>query len=297
MSRTEPPSRTPALFTRISISQVSAFLRSPSFVTSSFSTSKVTWRSAASRFKVWTWAQISTVAITSNPFSASRIAASRPKPVPAPVIKTVFMVISCVVRQLLSRLDEREQVGVDPILMRRREAVRRTGVVDLHSSLDQLGRLPRRVLNGNDLVIFAVHDQCRDVEFFEVLGEVGLGKGLDALVGVFRAGLHAPEPELIESTLGDLRSRSVGAVEGDGQLLIVLGPVSGDTRTNLVEHLHRQALGIGWRLEHDRRHCRDEDCLPHPLGAMTTDVASDLASTGRVANQRRVPQVERLDHG
>src|SRR6516225_11368266 len=40
--------------------QASALSRSPSFVTSSFSTLRVTPRGAACRFKVWTWAQIST---------------------------------------------------------------------------------------------------------------------------------------------------------------------------------------------------------------------------------------------
>src|SRR5262249_7151275 len=94
MSRTEPPSRTPALFTRISTSQASAFLRSPSLVTSSFSTARVTPRAFAWRFRVWIGAQISTVAMTSNPFSARRIAASCPNPVPAPVIKTFFTVAS-----------------------------------------------------------------------------------------------------------------------------------------------------------------------------------------------------------
>src|SRR3984885_9891977 len=94
MSRVEPPSPTPALLTRISTSHVSAFLRSPASVTSSFSTWRVTPRSAAWRFKVCTWAQISTAAITSNPFSARRIATSYPNPVPDPVMRTFFTTLT-----------------------------------------------------------------------------------------------------------------------------------------------------------------------------------------------------------
>src|SRR5262245_54525045 len=109
-----------------------------------------------------------------------------------------------------SSSDEREQVGVDPFLVRRRQAVRRAGVVDFLCALDELRRFLRRVLDRNDLVVLSVQNQSRNVEFLEVLGEVGLGKRLDALIGVLRASLHAPEPELIESALGDLRSRSVG---------------------------------------------------------------------------------------
>src|SRR5262249_40996382 len=133
--------------------------------------------------------------------------------------------------------DEREQVGVDPFLVRRRQAMRRTGIVDFLGALDELGRFLRRVLDRNDLVVLSVQNQSRDIELLEVVGKVGLGKRLDALVGILRAGLHAPEPELIESALRDLRSRSVGAVEGDGQILVVLGPVPRDARAGSLDWL------------------------------------------------------------
>jgi hypothetical protein len=58
-----------------------------------------------------------------------------------------------------------------------------------------------------------VHDQSRDIELLEVFGEVGFRKGLDAVVRVLEAGLHAPEPELIQRALRHLRTRSVGAIE------------------------------------------------------------------------------------
>jgi len=38
-----------------------------------------------------------------------------------------------------------------------------------------------------------VHDQGWDIELLEVLGEISLGEGLDAFIGVLEAGLHAPE--------------------------------------------------------------------------------------------------------
>ena len=54
--------------------------------------------------------------------------------------------------------EEREQVGIDLILMRRRDAVRRARIVDFPYVLDELGRFLCRVLNGNDLVVFTVND-------------------------------------------------------------------------------------------------------------------------------------------
>src|SRR5262249_24521340 len=109
--------------------------------------------------------------------------------------------------------------------MGRGEAVRRARVIDFLSALDELGRFLRRVLDRNDLIVLSVQNQSGDVELLEVLGEVGLRKGLDALVSAFGTGLHAPEPELIERTLRNLRSRPVGTVESDGQLLVVLRPI------------------------------------------------------------------------
>ena len=71
---------------------------------------------------------------------------------------------------LLLRLgpQEGQQVGVDLILMRGREAVRCARIVDFLCAPDELNRLHRRVLNGNDLVVLAVHDQGRDIDLLEV---------------------------------------------------------------------------------------------------------------------------------
>src|SRR5262249_50310399 len=112
-----------------------------------------------------------------------------------------------------SASQEGQQVGVDLILMGRGEAVWRTGIVDLLRALDEPGRLPSRVLHRDDLVVLAVQDQGRDIELLEVLGEIGLGEGLDALVGVLEPGLHAPEPELIERALSNLGPRSLAALQ------------------------------------------------------------------------------------
>src|SRR5262245_18455326 len=106
--------------------------------------------------------------------------------------------------------------------MRRRDAVRRARVVNLLRALDEPGRFLRRVLDRNDLVVLAVQDQGGYIEPFQVLGLVRFGKGLDAFVSVLEAGLHAPEPELVEGARGDLRPGPVGTVELDRQVLVEL---------------------------------------------------------------------------
>ena len=88
--------------------------------------------------------------------------------------------------------------------MRGRKAVRRTRIIDFLCAPYETSRLHRRVLDGNNLVVIAVQDQGRDIDLFEVLGEIGLRECLDAIVGILEAGLHAPEPELIEYALETL---------------------------------------------------------------------------------------------
>src|SRR5262245_12002817 len=92
-------------------------------------------------------------------------------------------------------LHEREQVGVDLLLMRRREAVWRPGIDfqlclwrDLHCGLG-------RGADRDDLVVVAMDEECRYSHFFKILSLIRLGKRLDALVGSRKTGHHALEPE------------------------------------------------------------------------------------------------------
>ncbi len=93
------------------------------------------------------------------------------------------------------RLEEREQILVDLVLEGRAHAVRRA-LVDLQrGALDDLGREQGRGADRHDLVVVAVQDQGRHVEFLEILGQVRLGKRLDAEVRGREAGHHPLEPE------------------------------------------------------------------------------------------------------
>src|SRR6185503_18362083 len=71
---------------------------------------------------------------------------------PVPPMTTIFMV------SLPSAPEEGQQFGVYLILVRGREAVRRAWIVDFLCAPDEPGRLLRRVLHGNDLVVLPVHD-------------------------------------------------------------------------------------------------------------------------------------------
>ena len=138
-------------------------------------------------------------------------------------------------------------------------------------------------------------DQRRHVELLEILGEVGLGEGLDAVVDALEAGLHPLQPEGVAQALRDLRARPVGAVERGAEVLEELRAVGQDGGADLVEDLDRQAAGIGGRLQHQRRDRADQHGLGDALRAVAADVAGDFAAAGGVADVDRVLQVERLD--
>jgi hypothetical protein len=191
---------------------------------------------------------------------------------------------------------EGQQVSVDLILMRSRDAVRCTRIVDFLRALDESGRLPRRVLDGNDLVVFAVQDQSRDIDLLEVLGEISLREGLDALVRVLEASLHAPEPELIQYPLRDLGPRPIGTVELCRQVLVELRAVLRKAAPHVVEDLHWKPLRIGRGFQHKRRHCSNEHRFGDPLRPVAPDVADDLAAAGGVTHEYGILEIERLNH-
>src|SRR3954468_11194864 len=100
-------------------------------------------------------------------------------------------------KRAFSPFDEAQQVGVQLLLVRRRQPVGRTGIDLQHRALDDLGGGPAGGVDGDDLIVVTVDDQRRDVDPLQVFGQIGLGELLDAIVGSLEADLHAVEPELL----------------------------------------------------------------------------------------------------
>src|SRR5947209_3840705 len=141
-----------------------------------------------------------------------------------------------------------------------------------------------------------MQDQRRYIELPEVLGEIGFGERFDAFISIHETDLHAPEPELIQNPLGDLGARPVCTIKQRCEVQVVLRAILEEASPYTVEHLDGQTLRIGRRLYHDWRDGADKDSLGHPLRPVPSDIASDLASSGGMSDQRDVPQIERIDH-
>ena len=195
-----------------------------------------------------------------------------------------------------SALDEREQVGVDHVGVHRAHAVREF-LIDLESALlQELHRQQRGVGDRHDLVVVTVHDERGDVDHLQVLGEVGLREGLDAVVMRLRTAHHPLAPPILDHALGHLCTWTVVAVERTAcEIKVELRAIGGELLAQTVEHLDRQTARIGWCLYHDRRHGTDEHQLGDAALAVAGDIAGRLAAAGGVANVDGVAQVEMLD--
>src|ERR1035437_6302443 len=150
----------------------------------------------------------------------------------------------------LARREKSQQIGVHFVLVGRAQAVRRAWIGFQRGPFDQLGREQGRGADRHDLVVVAVDDESGYVEPLEILGEVRLRERFDAVEDAFETGLHALQPERVPQSLRDLGARPVGAVERPAEILEKLRSVGEDIGADTVEHLDRQAAGIGRRLEH-----------------------------------------------
>src|SRR5438874_11154545 len=76
-----------------------------------------------------------------------------------------------------------------------------------------------------------------------------------------------------------------GAIKGDRKILVVLRPAVRDAGTDRVKDFYRPPVGIGLRLQHERRRRGNESHFLHALATMPADVARHFAAAGGVAHQ------------
>src|SRR5215470_11550062 len=122
--------------------------------------------------------------------------------------------------------------------------MRRTRIVDLLRALNKPCGLSGRILHGNDLIIFAMKNKSWEVELFQVFGKVCLGKSFDAFVCTQSACLHAPEPELVQNSLRNLSSRTIGPVKLNCKFFVALRAPTGHASADCVKVFYCQAFRI-----------------------------------------------------
>ena len=163
--------------------------------------------------------------------------------------------------------------------------------------LEQLGRQRSRVGKGNNLVVRAVHNECRDVDHLQILREVGFGERFDAFIVRLGAAHHTLSPPVLDHAGDRLGARSVETVERTRrEIHVELSTVGGERLAKLVEHLDWQPSRIGRRPHHDRRYGADQDEFCSAPSAVASNVTGRFSATRGVADMDGVSQVEMLHH-
>ena len=143
-----------------------------------------------------------------------------------------------------SDLEKGEQVIVELVLVRPGQSMGCAWINLQGGVLDEFGGGVSRGANRHNLVVVAVDDESRHVKLPEVLGEVCLGKRLDAVQLSLKTSLHALKPERIAEALANLGARSVRTEERRRQVLEELRAVGQNAGADIVESFDRQSAGI-----------------------------------------------------
>src|SRR4029077_205895 len=134
-----------------------------------------------------------------------------------------------------------------------------------------------------------MHHQHRYRNLLEVGHEVRLREGHDAVVVGFDASHHSLAPPILNHSLRDFRTGAVEAIKGPRrQIKIELRAVVRDLRLKTVEYFLGQTSWISCSLDHDWRHRANQYGLGNSTRAVTRDVASHLATSGRVPYMHRI---------
>src|SRR5260370_33070414 len=110
-----------------------------------------------------------------------------------------------------------------------------------------------------------MENQCRNINLLEIVPEVGLREGLDAVVVSFDSAHHSLQPPMLPNAFRNLRAWTVIAIERKGHVLVELRPVCRDPGADAVEHFHRRAARIRSRFQHDGRDSAYKDSFRDTL--------------------------------
>src|SRR5260221_14004472 len=159
-------------------------------------------------------------------------------------------------------LDEREEVRIDDLRVRRAHAVRKPPIDFQGAVLDELRRQQRRVGDWHDLIIVTVHDQHRHADRFEILREIRFRKGLDAVVVRLGAAHHSLAPPIVDHALRYLGARAVEAKKRPGgNLPEELRPICAQVLSKTIKHFDRQSPRLLIGLDHGQWHRAAEHCF------------------------------------
>src|SRR5712692_8914195 len=111
-------------------------------------------------------------------------------------------------------------------------------------ALDDLRREECRSTDRHDLIVRAVQNEGRHVEFLEIFGQVRFGESLNAVKDGFVSRHHPLQPKELAQSLRHFCTRPVGSVERRTEILEELRAVIENICAKFVKYFDRKAAGI-----------------------------------------------------
>jgi hypothetical protein len=106
---------------------------------------------------------------------------------------------------------------------------------------------------------------------------------------------HSLSPPIVADALGYFGARPIESVERYRDVFVELGSVVCCAVAKAIDDLSRDAIGIPFRLDEQRRNGADEDSLFNETFAVPCNVAGDFAAARLVANMDGVLEIELFD--
>src|SRR5690349_16554567 len=121
--------------------------------------------------------------------------------------------------------------------------MRKTGVRDQFPILQQLYSLGTGKVERNDLIIFAVHNQYRNIHTFKIFCKICFRESLNAVNMSFYSAHHPLAPPVVADALRYFCSLAVEAIKRNGKILEVLRPVVCCPFPYFVKYGHWNTVG------------------------------------------------------
>src|SRR5664280_2795921 len=126
-----------------------------------------------------------------------------------------------------------------------------------------------------------MHHQHWHSDLLEIVSEIGLRKGDNAVVVRLRATHHALAPPVSDGRLRGFYARPIETIEGARRYVeIELRSIGRELRLKSVEDVLGKTSRVGRRFQHQGRHRADQRSLRHTALSMPSQIARNLAAAG-----------------
>src|SRR6202041_155819 len=139
-----------------------------------------------------------------------------------------------------------------------------------------------------------MHHQNRNIDSFEIIEKRSFRQSLDTVVLSLYSSHHSLAPPIVSNALRNFCAGAIESIKRHGDVLVELGTMVRSAVAQLIEHRHREAVGIFVGLQQLRWDRADEHGFGDAALSVLCDVARHLAAACGVTDVNGVFEIERF---